>query len=433
MANYLGIIIKKEYLQRIKSRPFIILTLLAPFLYSLIIIIPVLLAGVSSGVKEIYVVDESSQVDLRKYSNNDFRFITMQNDFEAAMSIISENENALLFHIPKNFNVNSSSDVKLISKTKISLATQSTIESAMQQDVLNLRLKAINIDASTYKNLQAKVNITAEVLTEEGITETSVGAANISAYVGAFLIYFFVFMYGGFVFRAVQDEKQSRIVEVLVSSVKPFQLMMGKVIGIALVGLTQIFFWVVLIVTISGILSNSFISPETVEGLSEVSGTVQNNDMGAQGKMTEIFGAIDTLNIPFLLGMLLFYFLGGYLLFSAIYAAVAAAVDSQTDAQQFLFPIAMPVIISIISISYITNNPDSTFAFWMSMIPLTSPIVMMARLPFDIPAWQIILSMGILVISFIGITSLAAKIYRIGILMYGSKPTYKELWKWLRY
>jgi ABC-2 type transport system permease protein len=226
--------------------------------------------------------------------------------------------------------------------------------------------------------------------------------------------------------RGVQEEKQSRVVEIVISSVKPFQLMMGKIIGIALVGLTQFAIWILLTVIITTISGQAISAGHPAGGMAGQSGT-------NQGELQHAILALGTLPIPLLVGMFLFYFLAGYLLYSSIFAAVASAVDSQADMSQFMLPISIPIIFSIASISSIIENPDGPFAFWMSIIPLTSPIVMMARIPFGVPTWQIALSMIVLVGSFILSTWMAAKIYRTGILMYGKKITWKELGKWLFY
>jgi ABC-2 type transport system permease protein len=245
------------------------------------------------------------------------------------------------------------------------------------------------------------------------------------------------------VMRGVMEEKMSRIVEVIVSSVKPFQLMMGKIIGVALVGLTQFLLWVILSTVVISFVSSTFMSgksdEEKMEQMAKVKGMQNMQQMPPQAqevmkskgeKLTELLG---TINFPVIIGSFIFFFLGGYLLYSALFAAIGSAVDSETDTQQFMLPVTMPLVLAYIVSASVMENPNGSVAFWFSMIPFTSPIVMMLRIPFGVPYWQIGLSMFLLILGFIFTTWLAAKIYRTGILMYGKKVSYGELWKWLRY
>jgi ABC-2 type transport system permease protein len=260
------------------------------------------------------------------------------------------------------------------------------------------------------------------------------------------LIYFFIFLYGAQVMRGVIEEKTSRIVEVIISSVKPFELMMGKIIGIALVGLTQFLLWMVLTFSMVGlagkVMAEKNYNPEQLEQ------SFQSSGAGMPGGMGQPFGGAtvkppstadafaglsESINLPLMLGCFLFYFLGGYLLYGALFAAIGSAVDSEADTQQFMLPITIPMILAITMSQVILTNPESSMAFWFSIIPLTSPIIMMVRLPFGVPTFDLVLSMVLLIVSFIGATWISGKIYRTGILMYGKKNSYKELWKWLFY
>tara|TARA_B100000945_G_scaffold252133_1_gene208928 strand:- start:192 stop:899 length:708 start_codon:yes stop_codon:yes gene_type:complete len=233
-------------------------------------------------------------------------------------------------------------------------------------------------------------------------------------------------MYGTMVMRSVIEEKTSRIIEVIISSVKPFQLMMGKIIAVALVGLTQFILWIFLTIVISSIAEIFLLDIETISS----------NTTNMQ-QQSVIFGEIirltEGINLTQIFLSFMFYFLAGYLMYSALFAAVGSAVDTEADTQQFILPITLPLILAFITAQVVIDNPDSSLALWMSIIPLTSPIIMMTRLPFGVENWELLLSMSILVISFIATTWLAAKIYRTGILMYGKKANYKELWKWLTY
>src|SRR6185437_16053226 len=270
------------------------------------------------------------------------------------------------------------------------------------------------------------IDVSVRKITEKGVEASSTGATTAVAYAGGILIYIFIFLYGSIVMRGVQEEKQSRVVEIIISSVKPFQLMMGKIIGIAMVGLTQFLIWVVLTVIFTSVGGQAI-------GGHHASQEMAINGSQKQQVIQDAMSALGTLPVGLIVVMFLFYFLGGYLIYSSLFAAASSAVDSQPEMGQFILPLSLPIIVSIASITTIVQNPDGHFAFWMSMIPLTSPIVMMARIPFGVPVWQLILSMAILVASFIAAVWLAGKIYRIGILMYGKKITWKELGKWLFY
>lgn len=256
----------------------------------------------------------------------------------------------------------------------------------------------------------------------------------------AFIIYTFIVIYGAQVMSGVVQEKTNRIVEVIISSVKPFELMMGKIIGIALVGLTQFLMWVVLSAAILFGVSSAVskdIDPNTFDKIQNASqmgmqtSSLPNNE--ATAKLQEVMTAINGLDFVQIITLFIIYFLGGYLLYASLFAAIGSAVDNETDTQQFSFPIMIPIMFAIYAGIFSAENPDGPLAFWCSMIPFTSPIVMMVRLPFDVPFWQIALSIGILILSFIGTTWMAGKIYRTGILMYGKKVSWKEMWKWLRY
>ena len=257
----------------------------------------------------------------------------------------------------------------------------------------------------------------------------------------AVLIYISVLIYGTQVMRGVMEEKTSRIVEVIISSVKPFQLMMGKIIGVALVGLTQFMLWIVLTAGLFTI-GTKLIGQPKEKATSAMDGRmggmpgqadVQQKMANGNNPVADVMKAIDTLNIPLIIGCFLFYFLGGYLLYSALFGAVGAAVDSETETQQFMFPIMMPIIAAIAFAQIAVRDPDGPLAVWTSMIPFTSPVVMMVRIPFGVPGWQLAVSMGLLVLGFIGTTWLAARIYRVGILMYGKKTSFRELSKWVFY
>ena len=333
------------------------------------------------------------------------------------------------------------------------LATKMHISKAMENFIRDQKLKTYEIENldNILRSVKTRINVRTIKITDTGIEkESHTGVAMAVGYIGGFLIYMFIFFFGAQLMRGVIEEKVNRIVEVIVSSVKPFQLMMGKIIGIAMVGLTQFMIWVVttfLLVT----LATTLIFPEMNMTPTEQAEQVLSQDIMSSGPveakpdaeasersedMDEIMGFLSSLkdiNFALTLGSFIFYFLGGYLLYGALFASIGAAVDNETDTQQFMLPLTIPLILALLVLVNSINNPDSSVSFWFSIIPFTSPIVMMGRLPFGVPDWEVGLSMALLVITFIGMTWLAAKIYRTGILMYGKKTSYKEIAKWIRH
>jgi ABC-2 type transport system permease protein len=252
-------------------------------------------------------------------------------------------------------------------------------------------------------------------------------------YIAAFLIYMFIFLYGSQVMRGVIEEKTNRIVEVIISSIKPFELMMGKILGIAGVALTQFLIWVVLSMVVTTVVSSVF-NLDAASSQAMLSPDAQIPDaLQKSNPASEIWSEIFSLNFPLIVIAFGFYFLFGYLMYGALFGAIGSAVDNETDSQQLIFPVTIPLIISIVMISAVLNNPNGALAFWFSIIPLTSPVIMMVRLPFIGFSWELVLSMGLLFIGFVGATWIAGRIYRVGILMYGKKPSFKELGKWLFY
>ncbi|HQF29489.1 MAG TPA: ABC transporter permease, partial [Bacteroidia bacterium] len=314
---------------------------------------------------------------------------------------------------------------------------KSYIEDALQKQIENEKLKSKGIDQSTLESIKTSINLKTQTI---GGQKSNTELTTVVGFIGGILIYMFIFLYGAQVMRGVIEEKTNRIVEVIISSVKPFELMMGKIIGVALVGLTQFLLWIVLTMTISAGVSSVFANK--MSGAEIVKAQVHTSNVAIDGQgeeklskddMMSIFENMDSINFPLIVGCFIFYFLGGYLLYSALFAAIGAAVDNETETQQFMLPVTVPLIFSFVVAQSIITNPDSQMGFWFSIIPLTSPVVMMVRIAFGVPTWEIALSMSLLVVGFIFTTWIAAKIYRTGILLYGKKVTYKELSKWLFY
>ena len=411
------LIIKREYLVRVRKKSFIIMTILGPILMAALLIVPIYLAD-ENQENRIIALNEDANYNLE---DSEFIHFTTIPTSEAELLKTDFNESpfyALLYIDGENFT--------LYSNQQISLSVSKSIERQLEQLIEHEKLKLLGIDLQILEDASTEINITTKIISEDGNTSNSQAEASMGiGFLSGILIYMFIFMYGTMVMRGVIEEKTSRIVEVIISSVKPFQLMMGKILGVALVGLTQFVLWILLTIIISTVAELAFLDANVMA--TEMNSSDQSVILA---QVAELTGGINLVQI-FL--AFIFYFLAGYLMYSALFAAVGSAVDAEADTQQFVLPITIPLILSFVLITPIMENPDGTLAFWMSMIPFTSPVIMMVRLPFGVANWELALSIGILIASFIATTWLAGRIYRTGILMYGKKATYKEIWKWLKY
>ncbi|MCD6092022.1 MAG: ABC transporter permease [Bacteroidales bacterium] len=444
----ISLIIQREYLTRVKKRSFILLTFLGPLLMASIWIIPIYLSGFSEEAKVISVLDETG-VFLDKFEGDEnLQFVEAVPQLKAAKENLNKLDNYALLYIPKP-DLHVPNTAILYSKNQASLDVKNYIKGVMKKEIEAQKLALHGIDPETLLSIKTNVFISSIKVDDSGNEEKN--STEISMAVGMFssiLIYFFIFLFGAQVMRGVIEEKTSRIIEVVISSVKPFQLMMGKILGIALVGFTQFMLWVLLTSTLVFGFQYAYQDElkafqkgqiiETSQGLFPDAPveTIMDETADTQQQDENIGFFIDALlaiDYPVILGAFLFYFLGGYLLYAALFAAVGSAVDSEADTHQFMMPITIPLILSIVMAQFIITNPHGSVAFWMSMFPLTSPIIMMIRIPFGVPYWQILTSGLLLIIGFIFTTWVAAKIYRTGILMYGKKVNYRELWKWLFY
>jgi ABC-2 type transport system permease protein len=445
--NRIPIIIAREYLVRVKKKSFIIMSVLGPILFAAMMIIPAWLSQIEeTDVKKIAVVD-SSNVFYKVIPETEF----LKFDYLENLSVNDLKKNyknlgyyGILYISPlAAFDPNS---VILYSDKQPSLATKMHISKYLEEYIRDQKLKTYKIENldEILKGVKTTINIRTIKISEEGQEkESSTGIMMAVGYICGILMYMFLIFCGTMVMRGVVEEKTSRIVEVIISSVKPFQLMFGKIVGIAMVGLTQLLIWIIstfiLVSVAQAVFFPEFRLTPTEQVVTQdiMSATPADNPQNVQSEeMNQLRDALSTLkNINFAVIILtfLFYFIGGYLLYASLFAAVGAAVDSETDTQQFVFPILLPLILGIIVLFSITNNPDSPISFWFSIIPFTSPIVMMARIPFGVPWSEFFLSAGLLIASFIGTTWLAGKIYRTGILMYGKKATLKEMLKWISY
>lgn len=425
--NKTFIIIQREFLSRVQKKTFLLSTILLPIfifgLYALMIYFSVK----SDESIRIAVVDNNNQLQDKIVTDNSVSFTLLkQTSAEQLEEELKKKTYSGYIILPDSVGVNDS--LIYNSRTNVGLMTQERIQSrinkALEKNSLQ-QLLAPGVSLEQVEAQRSKVNL--KVTKSDGKTGNA-GFATALGFICGFLIYFVLFVYGTMVMRGVMEEKTSRIAEVMVSSVKPYQLMMGKIIGIGAVGLVQFLIWGVLIIGLQFLLPVIF--PEILDQATAVQGAAQAGG-GKSGMVKAIMDNLQAVNMTMIVALFIVYFLGGYLLYSSLFAAVGSSVNEDPqDAQQLMLPIMMPIIFGIVIMMQAVNNPDGGLALFGSMFPLTSPIVMMARIPYGVPAWQLLLSIGLLIGGFLGTTWLAAKIYRTGILMYGKKVTWKELWKW---
>lgn len=433
----IGLIIEREYLTRVYKKSFIIMTLVIPFIFVALAMVPAMLSQIKdSKVKEVAVIDETGKyADLLK-SNDTYAFVPVKDINETPLDYFKSKGKGLyaILMITGDL-VENPKQLTLFSEKTLSMGLSKDIAEQLNGYLTDQKIDSYNIPdlKQIIDNSKVKVDIqTVKWSTEGEETKSSAEVATVIGFLFTFLIYMFIFAYGGMVMNGVMQEKTNRIVEVMVSSVKPFQLMMGKIIGIALVGLTQFMIWVLLIG--GGMLAFGIGTAmnSDVTALTQMSPEMGNQmvDPDMIGKINEMISGI---NFAQLLGFFVLYFIGGYLLYASIFAAIGSMVDQEADTQQFMIPVTMVILFAFYAAIYSIENPDGPLAFWCSLIPFTSPIVMMVRLPYDVPAWQMALSILLLYGTFVVSVYFAGKIYRTGILMYGKKITWGEMIKWLRY
>ncbi len=429
------LVLKREYLTRVKKKSFLLATILTPLLFPAIIFGIAYIATRDSGNedKEVVVLDESGLFgDAFQGADYNFQFTT--GSLDDAKAKFQEDGAYGLIHIPEidleDATKTFYDDFSFFSRTNPGLQVMEDFEGSIRRALEKIKLDRSGIDPAVINSLKVRVDLDSFNLSETGeAKESNSGLSSVIGYVFGFLIYMFIFIYGSQIMQSVLDEKTSRIVEVIVSSVRPFQLMMGKVLGVGAVGFTQLLIWIVLMFTLSTVGLSILGGGEGMEMMA--------NQMPQEVELTQaqemaanVQNMLSTVPVVQILISFLFYFLGAYFLYGALYAAVGSAVDSLQDAQQFMFPIMIPIIAGIVALGFVLQDPHSGLAVTLSMIPFTSPIIMMARLPFGVPTWQLLLSMLFLVAGFIGTIWVAGRIYRVGILMYGAKVNYKTIAKW---
>ena len=423
--NKLFLIIKREYLSRVRKKSFIIMTLLTPLFMIGVFVVPILIASNSEDKITIAIIDNSKFNEFRLASNLnlEYTYLNEMNLEEYKTTLIETYD--FLLHIPEIDSIQKiESSIEVYSTNQMSLSIKQNVENQIDKKLTNIYLLQSGINPDQIMKSQSKSKIKTYVVDEQGKNSKGNSEASFGiGLVGGFLIYIFIFMYGTMVMRSVIEEKTNRIVEIIISSVKPFELMLGKIISVALVGLSQFAMWIIL-GFIFLLIANGFISTEI---------DMTNLNSNEAVLSSEIGSTLMALPIKSLFFVFLIYFLGGYLLYGSLFAAIGSASDQETDSQQFIVPITIPLIVSFVLVQVVIDTPHGGLAYWLSMIPFTSPIIMIARIPFGVPLQELLLSISLLIGGFLLTTWVAAKIYRVGILMYGKKINYKELWKWLKY
>ena len=429
--NKISIIIKREYVTRVRKKSFIVMTILAPLLMAaLVVLLPIMMMNEEGDFKKIAVIEDNSDLFKGVLKNTkDAEYVYLENTKvdDLKKTFVNDGYYGILYISPEL--VNTPDTVQLISKQQPPMGLLQVIESSLKKEIERQKLLSYKIDNldEIMKNIETNVTIQTIKIDDSGeVKETSTGIAMVLAYIFGLLMYMLVFLFGSQVMRGVIEEKTSRVVEVIVSSVKPVQLMMGKIVGIALVGLTQFLIWIFLTMAAVTVLKTTVLQKsDPTEITQSVSPQIAEISKMLDNAMNQPWGLIIICFI--------FYFITGYLLYASVFAAIGSAVDNETETQQFMLPVTIPIIFALMVAIATMQNPESSVSFWCSLIPLTAPIVMIARIPFGVPYWQLAVSMVLMLVTFLGFVWMAAKVYRTGILMYGKKTSWKEMWKWLRY
>ena len=433
--NHLGLILVREYLNKVRNKSFIIMTFMSPLLMVGVIGLVTYLSNLNNdNERHIKVLDQSGYFGHLFEDQDQITFELLDTiDLEQAKAITESAQDYGLLFIPKVKNIaDLSRAIYFYSEDSPSIVVMTQIERIVQQQANTLALNQAGIDAQAIRDLYFDVRPQLETFKGQETSKLGSGLKLIFGGAAGYLLFMFIIIYGNMIMRSVIEEKTSRIIEVIISSVRPIELLLGKIFGTTLAGITQFAVWVIL-VGVLGTVMNQVLGVEMQTGsqvaMEQGAALAQTNDLPAQILM-EIF----QLPMTNLVVMFFLFFIGGYLLYASLYAAIGAAVDSETDTQQFMIPIIMPLIIAVyVGVFTVIEDPHGTVSQVFSFIPLTSPVVMLMRIPFGVPLWEQIVSVVLLFTTFIGTVWFAAKIYRVGILMYGKKPSYKELLKWLKY
>ena len=437
----IGLIIMREFKERVYKKSFIITTLLMPLLLALVSVAPTLIMLFAKGdTKQISVIDNSGIVASRLESNEEVNFVILEGgDLQQELKSSLEKEEFGVLYIGQDI-VENPNNIQLYTNASSSMLLEDNIADQVEQIIKNERLKQYNLENLQQILDKVEVDITLSTFRngeDEQSSASSSFASSMMGFVLGFVLYFFLVIYGSIVMQSIIEEKNSRILEVLVSTVRPFDMMMGKILGVAAVAATQIVVWGVLIIAMSAFLIPAVLPDDIMSSVEAMQSGADVTAMAASGidtgMVTAMASMMDTGYIAQIVGLLLLFMVGGFLLYAAMYAAVGASVDEVQDAQQLTTPIMLPIILAFLILTMVMNDPNSPIVVWCSMIPFTSPIVMMGRIPSGIPTWEIVLSLVLLYTTFIVMVWVAGKIYRVGIFMHGKKPSFKDLYRWLKY
>ena len=415
------------------------MTFLSPLIMVGVITLVVYLTQLNNdNVRTISVLDESNLFANEFESNESTKYDILQNiDLDTAKKLVKEAENYGLLYIPKGEDIDAIADkIKFFSEDSPSLIVMDKIEDKIEEKARNIKLKNSGLDPEIVNQLRVKINTNLETFDGEKTSKTGSFLKLAAGGIAGYLLFMFIIIYGNMIMRSVIEEKTSRIIEVIISSVKPVQLLLGKIFGTSLAGISQFLIWVIiggiLLTTVSVVLGIDVAGAQMAQQQELIDQVASNPE--AQDEINIIVQEILNLPLANLVIMFIFFFIGGYLLYASLYAAIGAAVDNETDTQQFMLPIIMPLMLAIyVGFFTVIENPHGTVSQVFSYIPFTSPVVMLMRIPFGVPIWQQLISLVLLFATFFVTVLMAAKIYRVGILMYGKKPSYKELAKWLKY
>lgn len=434
--NKIGLIIKREYLRRVSKKSFILLTLLTPFLFAALVFVPLWLSTIKGDeVRNVAIIDTTGKYASLFENNESFHFIHSDKTLDEYRQ--GEDKEVFAFLSITDDLLNNPKAATLYSEKQVPAELSRLVNQTLSKQLESEKLASFNIPNLKEIIRESKINFNVQTIKWSEDGKESASSATVASIIGmvfTFIIYMFIMMYGAMVMQGVMEEKTNRIIEVMISSVRPFDLMMGKIIGIGFVGLTQVFLWGIIttiLVSVGGFMFSGGVDVASLQAGPQM-GMMDANAL-ASSSGNEIMGIINSINIAEIGISFIIYFIGGYMLYASIFAAIGSAVDSQEDTQQFMAPVTIFMIFALYAGIYSMENPDGPLAFWCSMVPFTSPIVMMVRIPFEIPLWEKLLSFSLLYASAIGIVWLSAKIYRVGILMYGKKPSIKEMVKWIKY
>lgn len=433
--NHLALIIQREYLNKIRNKSFIVMTFLSPLLVVGIFALVAYLSDLNNDkVRTISILDESGLFHSQFQDSDNLKYQVLEGvSLDAAKETAATSEVYGLLYIPRINAIDELEEsITFYSEDSPSLFVMDNIEDMIQAKANRLKLEEAGLDAEKVQGLRVDINPHLETFGGEETSKLGSGLKLIFGGAAGYLLFMFIIIYGNMIMRSVIEEKTSRIIEIIISSVKPIKLLLGKIFGTTLAGITQFLVWVLLAGVLSLVIPSAFGVDTNPAAQQEMMQQVQ--DSGMENTVMNVMQELYQLPIANLIVMFILFFVGGYLLYASLYAAIGAAVDSETDTQQFMLPMLMPLILGVyVGFFTVIEDPHGTVSQIFSYIPFTSPIVMLMRIPFGVPIWQQILSVAILFATFMGTVWLAAKIYRVGILMYGKKPSYKELIKWLKY